>query len=47
MALFTPLKAEKGGCPANCFCSTDNLAVKCRGLEKFPVFDFSAEVKSL
>lgn len=44
---FTPIKAEKIDCPSKCHCSTDFIAVKCRGLDKFPVFEFAADVRSL
>jgi len=44
----TPIEAaEEFGCPGNCHCSTGFIAVKCPGMEAFPVFNFSGSVRTL
>ena len=46
--VLTPIEAaEEFGCPSNCHCSTDFTAVKCPGMEAFPVFNFSGSVQTL
>ncbi|KAL9966515.1 hypothetical protein ACROYT_G024601 [Oculina patagonica] len=49
-AIFTaviPIQAEEFHCPSNCHCSTGFIAIKCPGMDEFPVFDFAASVRSL
>lgn len=44
----TPIEAaEEFDCPSNCHCSTGFTAVKCSGMEEFPVFNFAASVRTL
>lgn len=42
-----PTKAAKIYCPRKCHCSSDYIAVKCRGLDKFPVLEQATAVRSL
>lgn len=45
---LTPVQAAKElGCPSKCHCSPGFTAVKCPGLEAFPVFNFSSSVQTL
>ena len=37
----------KDECPLQCDCSSDFSVVRCRDMDKFPVFDFSSKVKTL
>ena len=37
----------KNECPLLCDCSDDFSVVRCRGMDKFPVFGFSSKVKTL
>ena len=37
----------KDECPLQCDCSDDFFVVRCRGMEKFPVFGFSSKVRTL
>lgn len=41
---FTQAKDE---CPLQCDCTEDFSLVKCRDMEKFPVFGFASKVKIL
>lgn len=37
----------KNECPLPCDCSDDLSVVRCRGMDKFPVFGFASKVKTL
>lgn len=46
IVLFSFAQA-KDECPLQCDCSDDFSVVRCRGMEKFPVFGFASKVKTL
>ena len=46
LTTLSPITAEKI-CPSKCNCSTDFTAIKCRGLDKFPVLEFAVDVRTL
>ena len=47
LTVLLSLAQAKDECPLQCDCSDDLSVVRCRGMDKFPVFNFSSKVKTL
>ena len=47
LVVLTSLTQAKDECPLECDYSADFSVVKCRKMEKFPVFSFAQKVKTL
>ena len=47
LVVLSSFVQAKDECPEKCTCSEDFSVLKCRGMEKFPVFGFASKVKTL
>lgn len=47
LVILSSFAEAKDKCPLQCDCSEDLSVVKCRDMEKFPVFNFAEKVKTL